>query len=201
MAFARCRIASSNQGHNQAIRRLCGGHAAATARGKPFSIRYSNDDPRRQVGLAGSSAIITATLRALRRCCGRSRSRSWRSRQSSSAVEREDLHIGAGLQDRVILPPLRAWSTWISARIARQLIDGYQLIRAAESGAAAARVYRASRRARRRDQPRCSTTTSASSSIAVTASCRRCSGSPISRRVGATRSSLAIWTNWTGWRT
>jgi glucuronokinase len=32
---------------------------------KPFSIRYSTTIPR-QVGLAGSSAIITATLRALR---------------------------------------------------------------------------------------------------------------------------------------
>lgn len=64
-----------------------------------FTIRYETDIPR-QVGLAGSSAIITATFRALMK---------WHNVDIPNeilpnwilATERDELRIGAGLQDRV----------------------------------------------------------------------------------------------------
>ncbi len=66
---------------------------------KNFSLRYSSNIPR-QVGLAGSSAIVTATMRAL---C-----RFYDVRIPKEilpglilSVERDELGIGAGLQDRV----------------------------------------------------------------------------------------------------
>ncbi|MGH9844292.1 MAG: mevalonate kinase family protein [Blastocatellia bacterium] len=66
---------------------------------KNFSLRYSSNIPR-QVGLAGSSAIVTATIRAL---C-----RFYDVRIPKEilpglilSVERDELGIGAGLQDRV----------------------------------------------------------------------------------------------------
>ncbi len=65
-----------------------------------FSIRYESNIPR-TVGLAGSSAIIVATLRALmtfynvRMPCEVQPS-------LALSVETEELGIGAGLQDRVI---------------------------------------------------------------------------------------------------
>lgn len=64
-----------------------------------FSLRYSSNIPR-QVGLAGSSAIVTATMRGL----------CWFYNVSIPdeilpslilSVEREELGISAGLQDRV----------------------------------------------------------------------------------------------------
>lgn len=64
-----------------------------------FSLRYSSNIPR-QVGLAGSSAIVTATMRGL----------CWFYKVSIPeeilpslilSVEREELGISAGLQDRV----------------------------------------------------------------------------------------------------
>ncbi|MGD9126380.1 MAG: GHMP kinase [Planctomycetia bacterium] len=65
-----------------------------------FSIRYTTNVPR-LVGLAGSSAIITATLRAL--------AEFYRVEipvevlpSLSLSVETEELGIGAGLQDRVV---------------------------------------------------------------------------------------------------
>jgi glucuronokinase len=65
-----------------------------------FSIRYGTAIPR-QVGLAGSSAIIVATLRAL---LDFYRVEIPLEVQPSLvlSVERDELKIGAGLQDRVI---------------------------------------------------------------------------------------------------
>ncbi len=65
-----------------------------------FSIRYETDIPR-QVGLAGSSAIIVATLRALMDFY---RVTIPKEVQPSLvlSVERDELGIAAGLQDRVI---------------------------------------------------------------------------------------------------
>jgi glucuronokinase len=67
--------------------------------GGNFSLRYESDIPR-QVGLAGSSAIVVATLRALMEFHN---VRIPREVQSSLAlsVETEELGIPAGLQDRV----------------------------------------------------------------------------------------------------
>jgi glucuronokinase len=67
---------------------------------KNFTIRYQSDIPR-QVGLAGSSAIITATLRALMEFYGVSIPKPIQPNLILS-VEKEELGISAGLQDRVI---------------------------------------------------------------------------------------------------
>jgi glucuronokinase len=65
-----------------------------------FSIRYRSTIPR-QVGLAGSSAIIVATLRCLMEFYGVSI--PLRLQPSLAlAVETQELGIAAGLQDRVI---------------------------------------------------------------------------------------------------
>ena len=65
-----------------------------------FSVRYSSNIPR-QVGLAGSSAIIVATLRCLMDFYGIEIDE--RAQPSLVlSVEAEELGIGAGLQDRVI---------------------------------------------------------------------------------------------------
>ena len=65
-----------------------------------FTIRYKTNIPR-QVGLAGSSAIITATTRALSEFYGVEMDK-----QAMPTfvleVETNELHIAAGLQDRVI---------------------------------------------------------------------------------------------------
>ncbi len=65
-----------------------------------FSIRYTTNIPK-QVGLAGSSAIIVATLRCLMKFYD---AHIPPDAQPSLvlAVERDELRIGAGLQDRVI---------------------------------------------------------------------------------------------------
>jgi glucuronokinase len=65
-----------------------------------FSIRYQSDIPR-QVGLAGSSAIIVAALRCLSDFYGVSIPRHVQPSLALS-VEVEELGITAGLQDRVI---------------------------------------------------------------------------------------------------
>lgn len=64
-----------------------------------FSLRYSSNIPR-QVGLAGSSAIVTATMRALCRFYEIEIPREILPGLILS-VEKEELGIGAGLQDRV----------------------------------------------------------------------------------------------------
>ena len=54
----------ARQGHHQAVRRVLPAAPASTLHDRNFSIRYETTIPR-QVGLAGSSAIIVATLRCL----------------------------------------------------------------------------------------------------------------------------------------
>ncbi|MBN1818379.1 MAG: hypothetical protein JW828_13545 [Sedimentisphaerales bacterium] len=68
--------------------------------GKNFTIRYSSDIPH-GVGLAGSSAIITACLRALMAFYGVAIPKPMQASLILSA-ENDELHISAGLQDRVI---------------------------------------------------------------------------------------------------
>jgi glucuronokinase len=65
-----------------------------------FSIRYDSNIPR-QVGLAGSSAIIVATLRCLCDFYGVTIPRAVQPSLALS-VETDELGITAGLQDRVI---------------------------------------------------------------------------------------------------
>ena len=67
---------------------------------KNFTIRYSSDIPH-GLGLAGSSAIITACLRALTTFYGVSIPKFIQANLILSA-ETEELHIAAGLQDRVV---------------------------------------------------------------------------------------------------
>ncbi|HUU70313.1 MAG TPA: GHMP kinase [Planctomycetota bacterium] len=67
---------------------------------KNFTVRYESDIPRR-VGMAGSSAIVTATLRALMQFYEVSIPLPVQPGLILSA-ERDELGIGAGLQDRVI---------------------------------------------------------------------------------------------------
>jgi glucuronokinase len=64
-----------------------------------FSLRYSSNIPR-QVGLAGSSAIVTATARALCRFYSVTIPKEILPSLILS-VEKDELGIGAGLQDRV----------------------------------------------------------------------------------------------------
>jgi glucuronokinase len=64
-----------------------------------FSIRYHTNIPR-QVGLAGSSAIITATLRCLMEFYDVDIPLMVQPSLVLS-VERDELHVAAGLQDRV----------------------------------------------------------------------------------------------------
>jgi glucuronokinase len=89
---------------------------------RTFSIRYSTAIPR-QVGLAGSSAIITATLRALMEFYAVEI--SLRVQPSIVlAVERDDLRIGAGMQDRVI----QAYEGLVYMDFAKErekIVDGY----------------------------------------------------------------------------
>lgn len=68
--------------------------------GKNFTIRYRSSIPR-QVGLAGSSAIITATIRALMAFYN-VHIENEELPNLILSVETEELGINAGLQDRVI---------------------------------------------------------------------------------------------------
>ncbi len=65
-----------------------------------FTLRYQSDIPR-HVGMAGSSAIITACLRALCRFYDVSIPREMMP-NLILAVEKDELLISAGLQDRVV---------------------------------------------------------------------------------------------------
>jgi glucuronokinase len=65
-----------------------------------FSIRYTTNIPK-QVGLAGSSAIIVATLRCLMKFYDVAIPLEAQPSLVLS-VERDELRIGAGLQDRVV---------------------------------------------------------------------------------------------------
>ena len=68
--------------------------------GQNFSVRYQSNIPR-QIGLAGSSAIIVATLRCLMEFYGVEIPREVQPSLALS-VETEELQLAAGLQDRVI---------------------------------------------------------------------------------------------------
>ncbi|MHC4639757.1 MAG: GHMP family kinase ATP-binding protein, partial [Planctomycetota bacterium] len=67
---------------------------------KNFTIRYKSNIPH-GVGLAGSSAIITACMRALMAFYGVSIAKYIQANLILSA-ETDELHISAGLQDRVV---------------------------------------------------------------------------------------------------
>lgn len=67
---------------------------------KQFTLRYKTDIPAR-VGLAGSSAIITACLRALMRFYGIRIPKPLQANLILS-VEKNELGISGGLQDRVV---------------------------------------------------------------------------------------------------
>ena len=80
----------------------CSQAGIALAR-RNFTLRYNTNVPR-QVGLAGSSAIITATLQCLMGFYGLSEADIPKPLQPSFvlSVEMDELFIQAGLQDRVI---------------------------------------------------------------------------------------------------
>ena len=86
-----------------------------------FTIRYTSDIPR-GVGLAGSSAIITAALRALMQFYGVSEEDLSRPDQANVilSVERGELGISAGLQDRVI----QVYEGMVYMDFARSLMEG-----------------------------------------------------------------------------
>lgn len=67
--------------------------------GKNFTVRYNSDIPFR-LGLAGSSAIITATIRALMKFYSVEIAQEELANLVLS-VEQDELQISAGLQDRV----------------------------------------------------------------------------------------------------
>ena len=83
-------------------------HAMAAARGlslpkRNFTMAYDTNVPR-QVGLAGSSAILTAALKALMAFYGLGDAQMPKVSLPNFilSVEKEELGINAGLQDRVI---------------------------------------------------------------------------------------------------
>jgi glucuronokinase len=76
------------------------GRAGLPLHGRNFSIRYGTNIPR-QVGLAGSSAIIIATLRSLMEFYEVEIPREVQP-SLALAVEQEELKISGGLQDRVV---------------------------------------------------------------------------------------------------
>ncbi|MCX7838336.1 MAG: GHMP kinase [Anaerolineae bacterium] len=88
-----------------------------------FSVRYETNIPR-QVGLAGSSAIITATLRCLMEFYNVEIPREVQP-SLVLAVENEDLGIAGGLQDRVI----QVYEGLVYMNFAKEcerIIDGYK---------------------------------------------------------------------------
>ncbi|KAL5499940.1 hypothetical protein EMCRGX_G011415 [Ephydatia muelleri] len=80
----------------------CAMHGIALAR-RNFTLRYDTNIPR-QVGLAGSSAIITATLKCLMRFYNLTEKDIPKPLQPTFVldVEKSELFIQAGLQDRVV---------------------------------------------------------------------------------------------------
>ena len=116
-----------------------------------FAIRYTSNIPR-QVGLAGSSAIIVATLRCLMDFYQVEIDRRVQPSLALS-VEREELGIGAGLQDRVI----QVYEGLVSMDFtpaAGQQIEGYELrhLRVDGSGEPAAALPGLSHRPERTDR-------------------------------------------------
>ena len=68
-----------------------------------FTLSYDTNVPR-QVGLAGSSAIITSALRCLMAFFNLTESDLPKTERPSFIldIEKEELNINAGLQDRVV---------------------------------------------------------------------------------------------------
>ncbi|HEX7594510.1 MAG TPA: GHMP kinase [Anaerolineae bacterium] len=90
---------------------------------RKFSVRYQTNIPR-QVGLAGSSAIIVATIRCLMEFYGVEIPREVQP-SLVLAVEKEDLGIAGGLQDRVI--QVYEGAAFMDFDLARErIIDGYK---------------------------------------------------------------------------
>jgi len=88
-----------------------------------FSVRYSSDIPR-QVGLAGSSSIIVATLRCLMEFYDVQIPMKAQP-TFVLTVEQEELGISAGLQDRVI--QVYEGLVYMNFnRSAEQIVDGYK---------------------------------------------------------------------------
>ncbi len=88
-----------------------------------FSVRYETNIPR-QVGLAGSSAIITATLRCLMEFYNVEIPREVQP-SLILAVENEDLGIAGGLQDRVV----QVYEGLVYMDFAKErerIVDGYK---------------------------------------------------------------------------
>ena len=83
-----------------------------------FTLSFQSDIPR-LVGLAGSSAIITATLRALMQFYEVAIPRE-RMPELILSVERDELNIQAGLQDRVI----QTYEGIVYMDFDRKLIEG-----------------------------------------------------------------------------
>eukprot|EP00041_Stephanoeca_diplocostata_P031207 m.966573 g.966573 ORF g.966573 m.966573 type:complete len:667 (+) comp23912_c0_seq54:101-2101(+) len=81
---------------------FCSTQGIAIAR-KNFTLKYDTNIPR-QVGLAGSSAIVTSTMKCLMRFFNLTNSDIPKDIQPNFvlSVETEELGINAGLQDRVI---------------------------------------------------------------------------------------------------
>lgn len=88
-----------------------------------FSVRYETNIPR-QVGLAGSSGLIVATLRSLMEFYGVEIPQEVQP-SLVLAIETEELGIAAGLQDRVIL--VYEGLVYMNFDEARErIIDGYK---------------------------------------------------------------------------
>ncbi len=153
-----------DQGHHQALRRVLRGAQGIALHDRNFSVRYQTNIPR-QVGLAGSSAIIVATLRCLMEF--------YEVEIPLEAqptfvlgVEQEELGITAGLQDRVI--QVYEGLVYMDFDKARERVVAglpcYHYERARPGAAAAASTSRIT--SAWASRPRCSTTTSASASTA-----------------------------------
>ena len=84
------------------LREYCTSHSIQLTE-KSFELRYESDIPR-QVGLGGSSAIVTATFKALMEFYRLTEADIPKPIQPNIAlsVETEELGIWAGLQDRVV---------------------------------------------------------------------------------------------------
>lgn len=98
----------------------CRTHEIALDR-KGFTISYDTDIPR-QVGLAGSSAIVTATVKALMRFYGIGEAQIPKPILPNLilSVEAEELGISAGLQDRVV----QVYGGMVFMDFARELMEG-----------------------------------------------------------------------------
>src|SRR5512145_2495089 len=100
----------------------CQAHAISLHE-RNFSVRYQTSIPR-QVGMAGSSAIIVATLRTLMEFYGVQIPLQLQPSFVLS-IERDELGIAAGLQDRVI--QVYEGLVYMDFDVSReQLMDGYK---------------------------------------------------------------------------